>query len=258
MFLDVAVPAGKEGHSYAGGTVKKANLLLLAIVLTAANCFAQYSYQAIDFTGAVRTRIFAVNNRGEFVGAFWDTANNAHAIFFDGKDLARVDPNGVIGQSTRSWAYALNDHGQMVGRILDSSGVFHGYLFDGTVITLMDYPGAASTESYGINNRGDIIGVFHDTGGILHSFQWHDGTFTQTDLPNGETVPLSINDQGEAVGEFADVPNTAGHGYLQLKNGSFTLYDVPGAPANSTFFISINNRNDILNIFQQMATRTLF
>ncbi len=108
MFLDVAVPAGKEGHSYAGGTVKKANLLLLAIVLTAANCFAQYSYQAIDFTGAVRTRIFAVNNRGEFVGAFWDTANNAHAIFFDGKDLARVDPNGVIGQSTRSWAYALN------------------------------------------------------------------------------------------------------------------------------------------------------
>jgi probable HAF family extracellular repeat protein len=226
--------------------MKRILLLLLAIVSMVAPSWAQYRYRTVDFTGASRTRVFAINNSRQYVGAYWDSANNAHAIFFDGRKLRPLDPNGVVGTSQRSWAYSLNNEGQIVGRVADTSGVFHGYVFQHGQATLIDYPGASGTEAYGINDRGDIIGVFHDSAGALHAFSLQHRKFKQIDLPNGETTPLSINDHDGVVGEFADVPGTVGHGYLQLRNGKFTLYDIPGAPANSTFFISINNFNEIL------------
>src|SRR5262249_51259500 len=63
------------------------------------------------------------------------------------------------------------------------------------------------------------------------------------------TNPLSINDRGEIVGEDIDVAGTVGHGYRQARNGAITKYDAPGAPPDSTYFISINNRDQILGSY---------
>jgi hypothetical protein len=229
--------------------MKRIGLALLAVTLFASPCLAQYNYKVVDYPGAARTRVFAVNNVGQFVGAFWDTSGAAHAIFFDGSELKPLDPKGLVGKSAASWAYSLNNRGEIVGRYVDASGAFHGYLFARGRATAIDFPGSSHTEAYGINDWGDVIGIFNDAAGDSHAFSRHESVYSQDDLPGGVTYPLSINDRREIVGEFIDVPQTAGHGYLQRANGKFRTFDAPDAPPDSTFFISINNSNEILGEF---------
>ena len=226
--------------------MKKTVLTLLAATLIAAPCLAQYNYKVIDYPDAARTRVFAINNLGQFVGAFWDTSGAAHAIFFDGNELRPLDPKGLVGKSASSWAYSLNNRGEIAGRYVDAAGAFHGYLFARGRASTIDFPGSSHTEAYGVNDWSDVIGVFNDSAGDSHAFLRRDGAYSQTDLPGGLTYPLSINDRREIVGEFVDVPQTVGHGYLQSMNGRFRTFDAPDAPPESTFFISINNDQEIL------------
>jgi probable HAF family extracellular repeat protein len=113
-------------------------------------------------------------------------------------------------------------------------------------VTTIDYPSASGTFAFGINDRREIIGIYADTTHAQHAFLPGNGVFTNIDLAGGVTTPFSINDLREIVGQFEDVPNTTGHGYPELKNGKFTTYDVPQAPPNSTFLISINNFQQIV------------
>jgi probable HAF family extracellular repeat protein len=226
--------------------MKRTGLTLLAVTLSAVPCLAQYSYRVIDYPAAARTRVFAINNLGQFVGAFWDASGAAHAMFFDGGELKPLDPDGLVGKSPASWAYSLNNRGQIAGRYRDASGAVHGYVFCRGKASTIDFPGASGTEAYGVNDWGDVIGVFYDSSGDSHAFLRRDGVYGQADLSGGVTYPLSINDRREIVGEFVDVPQTVGHGYLERMNGDSRTFDAPGAPSDSTFFISINNRNEIL------------
>lgn len=77
----------------------------------------------------------------------------------------------------------------------------------------------------------------------------HDGKFRTTDIPGGTTTPLSINDRDEIVGEFTTTQNTNGFGYFMDVDGEFTLTTAPASQPQGTFFISINNRGQILGDF---------
>jgi hypothetical protein len=127
-------------------------------------------------------------------------------------------------------------------------------------ITRIDFPGAVETQAFGINDRGTVIGIYVDTDGNQRSFILRDGHFRNIDLPggvaNGGTTPLSINDSGEVVGEFVKTLGTNGFGYLQKPDGKFTLTTAPGSAPEGTFFISINNRQQILGAFADSANVT--
>jgi uncharacterized membrane protein len=221
---------------------------LATLALLVAPCLAQYKFTQVDFPGAAQTNLIAINDLRQYVGASIDGDVNQtqHAIFFDGKTLSRLDPNGVVGTNF-SFALSLNLRGDIVGGYFDGAGNAHGFLYNDGNVTTIDFPGASGTFAFGINDRREIIGVYADAAG-QHAFSLRKGVFKNTDLPGGvSTTPFSINDFSEVVGQFATVANSpAGHGYLELKNGKFTTYDAPQAPPNSTFFISINNLNQIL------------
>jgi hypothetical protein len=225
--------------------MKKMLLFALAALVVVPCINAQYHYSSVDYPGAARTRVFAINNLRQFVGAYYDSAGNSYAMFSNGGKLRTLDLSS-LGSVNHTTAYSLNNAGSLVGQYTDASNNTHGYVYHDGDATPIDYPGATATAAYGINDFGDVIGVYVDTAGVLHSFRKHKNKFMTADIPGGETVPLSVNDWEEVVGEFIDVPNTTGHGYLQLRGGKYSLYDVPGAPPNSTFFISINNLNQIL------------
>jgi probable HAF family extracellular repeat protein len=223
-------------------------LTVLFLNLLVAPCLAQYKFTTVDFPGAPQTNLFAVNDEGQYVGALIDNDANMtnHAIFFDGKTLRLLDPNGVIGANF-SFALSLNLRGDIVGGYIDGSNVAHGFLYNGGKVTTIDFPGASGTFAFGINDKREIIGVYNDAAQHQHAFLLRKGVFTNIDLPGGVlTVPFSINDWSAIAGQFQDGSKAPGHGYLQLDNGKFTTFDAPGAPPDSTFFISINNFNRIL------------
>jgi probable HAF family extracellular repeat protein len=98
-----------------------------------------------------------------------------------------------------------------------------GYSF-----TVINVPGATSTEALGINNRGDIVGGFTDGTGN-HGFLYKAGAFTTIDVPGVTrgTRANGINDSGHIVGQFTDGTRT--QGFLDIA-GTFTTIDASGPP----------------------------
>ena len=230
---------------------------LIAAVLPFAfsNLSDDYQFRAVDFPGAANTAIYAVNNRGHFVGAEQETSTGPHrAIVDDGMELRFLDPTGVIGHSGDSQAFTINNLEDVAGYYTDAAGIQHGFVHHaGGQVTTIDFPGAIDTQAFGINDFGTVIGIYVDAQGNTRSFELRDGHFRNIDLPgalaNGGTTPLSINDLGQIVGEYIKTADTNGFGYLQAPDGSFTLVTAPGSAPQQTFYISINNRRQVLGGF---------
>jgi probable HAF family extracellular repeat protein len=227
--------------------MQKVASTIFLLSLLVAPCFAQYNFTTVDFPGAAQTEVIAVNDAGHYVGASIDASGTNHAIFFDGKSLSLLDPDGVVGTNF-SFALSLNLCGDIVGGYVDSANVSHGFLYNGGNATPIDFPGASGTFAFGINDLREIIGVYADASQNQHAFLLRNGVFKNIDLAGGVlTVPFSVNDLGEIVGQFENAPGESeGHGYFELSDGKFTTFDAPGAPPNRTFFISINNVQQIL------------
>jgi uncharacterized membrane protein len=188
-----------------------------------------------------------VNDLRQYVGAKRDEVGQHRAIWNDGASLQLLDLD-ALGPLNESWAFSINTHADVAGTWIDTSGMSHGYLrhHDGTVETL-DYPGGNNTTGYGVNDRGTVIGLYSDAAGVSHAYERIKGTWKTIDLPGGAaTIPLSVNNSNQIVGEFQPTLDVWGQGFVLNPDGSFTLHDAPGAPPLSSFFISINNRKEVL------------
>jgi uncharacterized membrane protein len=215
---------------------------------TAQELRAPSAIQTVDFPGATRTLLLGLDDFDRYVGLF--VLNGPHAMWFDGHQLAALDPGGVVGTAPRSRAYALNNLGTVVGSYSDAGGNLHGFALCGDHVTTIDHPSGAPTEIYGIDDFGTMIGVSYDDEGNGHGFTLRGGTFADLAIAGSvSTVPLSISDRGDIVGEVVAVPGTIGHGFRKTRDGNVTLYDAPGAPADSTYFASINNLGQILGAY---------
>jgi probable HAF family extracellular repeat protein len=217
-----------------------------------ASAAADYAVSTTDFPGASDTIFFALNDAGQIVGAEDDAAGHFHAIAQLDGHLRLLDPNGVIGQSARSFAFSINNRGDIAGSFVDAGGSTHGYLrHRDDSIEQIDFPGSTSTHAFGVNDLGRVIGVYNDSAGSAHAFLLRGGAYTTIDLPGSgqTTVPLSINDRNQIVGEFGGTATTNGFGYFQREDGKFTLVTAPGSVPQGTLFISINNREQILGAY---------
>ena len=74
--------------------------------------------------------------------------------------------------------------------------------------TVVNYPGAASTQVTGINGAGDLSGFYVDGSGNTHGFTRIGGTFTTVDNPLSTVFnqALGINNSDETVGYYAPTP----------------------------------------------------
>jgi hypothetical protein len=119
------------------------------------------------------------------------------------------------------------------------------------VITTFDYPGPGNqTLPQKINERGDIVGIYLGSGFLSRGFvRFSDGTFSEPIVEPNDAVSFTeargINSSGTVCGDyFGNDLNL--HGFF-LTNGTFTEYDVPGAP--STIVNGINDPADFAGAF---------
>jgi hypothetical protein len=115
------------------------------------------------------------------------------------------------------------------------------------VITTFDYPGSGNrTLPQKINERGDIVGIFSDFGRTVSRgfVRFSDGSFSAPIVEPNEiasfTEARGINNSGTVCGDYFG-SDLKVHGFF-LANGTFTEYDVPGAP--NTFMNGINDAGD--------------
>jgi uncharacterized membrane protein len=127
-------------------------------------------FHTIDVPGAAATELYAINDRGDILGAYAEHGTFEQHGF-------RLDHHGRIteiavdgGQFT--FPLGINDRGQVVGFTSDAGpdGVginIHGFAFlkglNGPV-TPVDFPGAPQTAALGINDRGQVVGAYENPG----------------------------------------------------------------------------------------------
>jgi probable HAF family extracellular repeat protein len=213
---------------------------------------ADFRIRGVDFPGASSTFLFALNDETHCVGAEADQNGNFHAIVFRDGILRLLDPNGLVGASAQSFALSINNRGEIAGALIDAGGISHGFVHHANgIVESVDFPGGFNTQAFGINDHGTVIGVYATTAGgtPTHAFVRRGGQFINIDLPGGITTPFSINDREEIAGQFVALPNTNGVGYVQKADGQFALFTAPASIPQGTFFISINNRNQILGAY---------
>jgi uncharacterized membrane protein len=80
-------------------------------------------WTTINFPGAYNCNVYDINNLGQMVGSYQDSAGIWHGFSFDGQTYTSLDIPGA--QNT--WAWGINDNGNFVGSYRDSAGVWHGY-----------------------------------------------------------------------------------------------------------------------------------
>jgi hypothetical protein len=113
------------------------------------------------------------------------------------------------------------------------------------VIATFDYPGIGNlTEPQQINERGDVVGIFLDSNRVSRAFiRFSDGSFSDPIVDPNDTVGVTegrgINNSGTFCGDYVGSDGNF-HGFF-LSAGTFTEYDINGAPAPSTLVLGIND-----------------
>ncbi len=230
----------------------KRSLVFVALLLLAAHpCFAQYSFTKVDYPGAAVTRLIGLNDHYEMVGHYIMPGQPRHAFKYWRGEFEPLDPAGVLG-TYESAANQINNRGEITGWYSDAPGTRHGYVLRDGIVNTIDYPGTTYTQVNGVSDTGIVFGHFRDASLLFHGFTLQDGVFTRIDVPGAlNTYPYYINTRGDMAGQYNELPGQVGHGFVLTNDGAWIGFDAPGAPANSTLAIGINDTRQILGFYRQ-------
>ena len=220
-------------------------LVLLGLGLGIAHA-QTYLYFTFDPPGSTFTSVSGMNNSGQMVGTYQDSAG-LHSFLrsSDGVTYTTINFPGA----SRTTVAGINNLGQVVGGYTNG-GATHGFLrgADGT-FTSFDAPQATpDTSPSAINDRGEIVGTRFSAFATVYGFlRSADGsTYTTISLPQASaTFVRGINNDGEAVGWYA-VGGSSGpqRGFARAVGGSYTAIEVPGT-AGTTNVYAVNNRGQL-------------
>lgn len=161
---------------------------------------ASGAVQLLDWPGGTRTFFEGMTSGGTALGFAVGPGSSGPVEYFGGNWTALTPP-----PQSSVFLQGGNDAGLRVGHLIASDASRHGVLFTNGVATLLDFPGANSTELESVNASGIVVGNYESNSpGDWHGFV-HDmgaGTFTTLDMPGaGWTRLRGSNDQGDIVGE---------------------------------------------------------
>jgi uncharacterized membrane protein len=187
------------------------------------------AYTTFDPIGSVFTFVYGINNSSAIVGFYVD-------INFGVRGFVRW-PNGVITTfdppgSTNTKPFAINPRGEIAGAYFDAAGRSHAFLrLPGSAIIRADPPGSEFAEFTSISPEG-IAGGYYATGvgSPNHAFVGTSDGVISTLGPN--TFIFGINPAGTIAGDHYQ------HGFVQRKNGTFTVFDPPGSVLTSAYAIN--------------------
>jgi hypothetical protein len=171
------------------------------------------SFTDFVIPGAMETELYAVNDAGDFCGAYSNNDVRFQAFLSVGGTIELISIRG----SVNTLAYGMNNLNEVVGVYIDKSGVEHGFFRDaaGTVTAPVDPPGATTTIVFGVNDRDLIVGRFTDSSGVERGFvlQLPD-TVMVLDKPGATLTSLNgINNNNVMCGRVVDSSGVA-HGIV--------------------------------------------
>ena len=170
---------------------------------------------------------------------------------------------GAISNEVTTYGYGINSAGDVVGYFQQSGHNNQAYIWSpSSPITIINYPGATSTEAFGINGQNQVVGTWVGQDSYFpgvttsHGFLYYNGSWSYFDDPFGVngTFPEGINNSDVIVGYYVDA-NAKSHGFIfNEATGTYFTLDISGAV--NTFIYGINNGGEIVGAYVDSSGNT--
>jgi probable HAF family extracellular repeat protein len=215
--------------------------LLGSLQVTHANPIT-YTYTPISVPGSSSTSARAINNAGQIVGYYRDSAGE-HGFLYSTGTYTTIDVPGGISTEL----LGVNNVGQIVGTYRDSSNNLRLFLDDNSVFTTIDVPGGLDIYvtflGAGINDAGQIV----STAFSQRAFRYDHGQFFF--IPPvygiaGGNFAAGINNAGQIAMEESD----GGDGYAYVySNGVSTRLAILFSDSDAR---GISNAGDVVGRYE--------
>jgi len=162
--------------------------------------YSKGKFTPVNFPKSNGTQATGINDKGEVVGLYLDSANITHGFSKIGTKYTSISVKG--GTNTVAWG--VNNAGQITVYTTNSAGTFDSYLMTGTKLKKIDNPGAGTTGTivHTPSNVGDIDGTYYDTAGTEKGWLLHKGKYYDVVDTGGVTRADGLNDKSELVGRY--------------------------------------------------------
>jgi hypothetical protein len=173
--------------------------------------YAKGKITPITFPKSTGTQATGINDKGEVVGLYLDSASASHGFSKIGSKYTRIDVKG----DTNTVAWGVNNKGQITVYATNTAGTFDSYLVTGKTFKKIDNPGAGPTGTivHTPNNKGDIDGTYYDTASVEKGWLLHGGKYYDVVDPGGTSRADGLNDKAELVGRYGSGNGGGGTGF---------------------------------------------
>jgi hypothetical protein len=176
--------------------------------------YSKGKFTAVNFPKSDGTQATGINDKGDVVGLYLDTAGAEHGFVKRGTKYTSIDVKG----DTSADAYGINNAGDITVFAINSSGDYDSFIYNGKTFKKVGYPSAGPLGSvaHAVNNKGDVDGTYYDSAGDVHGWLLHGGKYYSLDDPNGckcDTRDDGINDKLEMVGRYSTTLGGASIGF---------------------------------------------
>jgi hypothetical protein len=169
--------------------------------------YAGGKFTAINFPKSNGTQAIGINDKGDVVGVYLDSASTQHGFVKKGAKYTTVDVSG----GTDTYAWDINNSGQIAVFAISSAGGYESFIYNGKTFKSITDPnaGASGTIVRALNNKGDVAGTYFNSSSDEVGFLLHDGKYYDVLDPNADnnTRADGLNDTLEIVGRYE---NSAG------------------------------------------------
>ncbi|MGA9965609.1 MAG: hypothetical protein WBQ10_10445 [Terriglobales bacterium] len=159
-------------------------------------------FTAINFPKSNGTQAIGINDAGDVVGAYLDSASVQHGFVKKGSKYTSIDVTG----DTTPYAWAINNSGQIVVFAINSAGGYDSFVYNGKTFKKIADPNASTTGTIArsLNNKGDVVGAYFNSASDEIGFLFHRGKYFDVIDPKAstETKPDGVNDTLEMVGRY--------------------------------------------------------
>jgi uncharacterized membrane protein len=201
-----------------------------------ASATAVMTFVVIDPPGATQSRALGMNEVGDVVGLYRDTAGAMHGFLRSPRgEFSTIDVPGA----TFTIAHGINNLGEIVGRFGEAgTGHVRGFALAEGEYAYFDFPGSTHIEPEDINEKGEVSGKYLDSDGRQHGFILIDETFETIDVPGAATTDAqSVCNSGTIVGDIGDAGDTKVQSFT-MAEGILNILDFPGASVTAARFRS--------------------
>jgi len=150
-------------------------------------------------SGTVQSFGSAVNDSGEVVGYYVDTAGLTHGFLLKGKKYTTLD----VPTATATYATGINKSGKITLYWLNSSGAYESSLYNGKTYKTINVPGASDSYALDLDAAGDVCFEWQDSALAIHGALLHANKYYKFDYPKSTaTYGGGINDKNDIIGGY--------------------------------------------------------